>query len=53
MYPVSVRDCPSNERGVLDISIGDLTLKNALLLLTPLSPREILKISILLVFTSM
>ena len=37
IYPVSVSDFPSPERGVLCISIGDLTPKSALLLFTLLS----------------
>ena len=47
MYPVSVRDCTSSEDGVLGTSVEDFTLKSALLLLTLISARELLKISVL------
>ena len=40
LYPVSVSNCPSPERGALCIFIGELTLKNALLLFTLLSASK-------------
>ena len=30
LYPVSVRDCPSPEHGLLGVSIGELNSKTAL-----------------------
>ena len=47
-----VIDCPSPERGLLGISIGDRTLKCPILSFTLLSARELLKISILFHFKS-
>ena len=48
LYPVSAIDCPSPERGVLGIIIGDLTSKIYMLLFTlliiippPVQDREI------------
>ena len=40
LYPVSVRNCPGPERGILCIFIGDLNSKSSLLLFTLLSARK-------------
>ena len=40
LYPVSVSDFPCPGRGVLSISIGDITYKSAILFLTLLSARK-------------
>ena len=52
LYPVSERNFPGPEHGVIGILIDYLTSKSALLSFTLISDRKLLKISILFHITS-